>query len=499
MSCEDQSCGTGGWTGPQPGDPNNDVGLSANTVYGGINVVWTYPTLNPHAVAHTILYRGLNSTFAQAVQQAVVAGSVYYDKLSPVSDTTYYYWIKLVSINGTTADMIGPVSAIAKPLHAQTLESLTGRIELGVLAQALKTEIARIQLVDARVTGEITNRIAGNAALSALMTTIQTNIDEAITYVQQEIIERTEGDTALVDSLNLLATSVGDNLALFLEEQTIRVDKDTAYAADFTLLFTETGNNTAAIQTEETARTTADAALASQITTVQSTLEGNIASVETSANTQIATLDGKVTAIGALYTVKLSVNGLVGGFGVYNNGQFVEAGFDVDTFWVGRTGPDKVKPFIIDSGIVYLDKARIRNADIGTLKLAGQSVMTGVYDSAGVAAVPAAGTVTLISRTLDLGDENNSGVIVSATVSCSGEGNATVGFKVLINGVVAGDQRASIVGGFGYLFPVAGFANAGASRYVTVALQAYNPFSGPGSWVPFNVTASTIAIMGGKR
>ncbi|MGP9656493.1 phage tail tip fiber protein [Halomonas sp. AOP31-B1-25] len=67
---------------------------------------------------------------------------------------------------------------------------------------------------------------------------------------------------------------------------------------------------------------------------------------------------------GALYTAKVQSGGLIGGFGVYNDGTEVDAGFDVDRFWIGRTDSDKRKPFIIDGDMVYMNNAMIRNGSI---------------------------------------------------------------------------------------------------------------------------------------
>lgn len=67
---------------------------------------------------------------------------------------------------------------------------------------------------------------------------------------------------------------------------------------------------------------------------------------------------------GALYTAKVQSGGLVGGFGIFNDGTEVEAGFDVDRFWIGRTDSDKRKPFIIDGNVVYMNNAMIRNGSI---------------------------------------------------------------------------------------------------------------------------------------
>ena len=406
MSCTDNTCGTGGWTGPVPGDPDNNVTLSARTVFGGINVSWSYPVLNAHAVAHTKVYRGLNNDFEAAVEHAIVGGSFYLDRLNPENSTTYYYWIRIVSINGTLGERIGPVSAIAEPLADQTLETLTGRIDNGVLAQSLKTDIAGITLLNNQLYQEIEDRFSADGALSAALTAVQTGVQDAMTYINEEITQRTDADSALLSQLNTMAAAVDQNVAAIFEEKTLRVTADEALATDIEQLYVKTGDNKAAIETEATVRATkdeaiassvtqlattvgqvstavyeesiarsnADSGLSSRITTTEVAINGNVATGQVGLTTKINTVDGKVTSIGALYTAKVQVNGLIGGFGVYNDGSSVEAGFDVDTFWIGRTSANKVKPFIVSGGIVYMDAARIRDADIGTLKLAGNSV-----------------------------------------------------------------------------------------------------------------------------
>ncbi|WP_311064108.1 hypothetical protein [Halomonas sp. DWK9] len=67
---------------------------------------------------------------------------------------------------------------------------------------------------------------------------------------------------------------------------------------------------------------------------------------------------------GALYTAQVQSGGLIGGFGVYNDGTVVEAGFDVDRFWLGRTNSNKRKPFVMDGDVVYMNNAMIRNGSI---------------------------------------------------------------------------------------------------------------------------------------
>lgn len=124
----------------------------------------------------------------------------------------------------------------------------------------------------------------------------------------------------------------------------------------------------AGLKTEETVRANADQALASRIDTAEASWGTNLAQAEQRMETKITTVDGKVTQIGALWTAKVAVNGLIGGFGVYNDGQTVEAGFDVDRFWVGRTNTNKRKPFIIENDVVYIDDAAINKLIFSKLR-----------------------------------------------------------------------------------------------------------------------------------
>lgn len=379
MSCTDIVCGTGGWAGPLPGDPDNNSVLRATPAFGGIDVSWTYPSTNSHAVAHVLLYRNSSPDKNSALNIAVVAGNSYFDKQD--APTLCFYWIRIVSINGTTGDWIGPVSAISKSRAEGIMEDLTGQITAGVLATSLRQDIDKITLNYQDLLSEIRNRIAGDGALSLALEDLQAGVTQAMAFVHEEINTRIDGDNALAQQVSVIAALNANNASAIINEATARVTADGAHTQQINALYAATNANAAAVITETNARTNADSALASQITTAQSTLGNQIASVQTGLQTNINTVDGRVTSIGALYTAKVSVNGLVGGFGIYNNGHTVEAGFDVDRFWIGRTASDKVLPFIIDAGTVYINKARIRNADIDTLKIAGNAVTVPVWYS----------------------------------------------------------------------------------------------------------------------
>lgn len=294
-----QTCGIGGWGGPLPGDPDNNSLLSAISAFGGIDVSWTYPSHNPFAVAHVLLYRGTVNSFGAAMQIATVAGDRFYDKLE--DPTRYYYWIRIVSVNGTVGDVIGPASAVAKPTITGMIELLTGQIDAGLLAETLKQDLDKISILNQNLLDEIVARENGEVTLAEAMEQVDAGVAEALTFIQTEIASRVSADTAIAEQLTIVAATLG----------------------------------------------------------------GDLAAVTTQMQVSIDGLTGDISAI---YGAKVNVNGLIGGFGIVNDGASVEAGFDVDTFWVGRTNADKRKPFIIADGVTYIDDAAIRSLTFNKLR-----------------------------------------------------------------------------------------------------------------------------------
>lgn len=329
-------CGTGDWRGPKPGDPDmTNILLWVTPAFGGIDIEWSYPHLNPEAVLHTILYRSTSPDKATAVRHKVVAGNFFYDKSTTATAVEYYYWIQLVSVNGTYGDLIGPRAARARPPIQAILEDLAQKIDAGMLSQSLKQDIDQISLNKLGITAEMQARDAADQALGVSFNQVQAHSQNTRALLQEEMLARTSADEAFAASVNTLYAEIGDSIA--------------------------------AIQVEQQVQANDISSLARRVTTVQSSLQDEIASVQVNLQTNIDVVNGTVREIGALYTAKVDVNGLIGGFGVFNDGTTVEAGFDVDRFWVGRT-KNKVKPFVIENDEVFMNEAVINKLTFNKLR-----------------------------------------------------------------------------------------------------------------------------------
>ena len=107
------------------------------------------------------------------------------------------------------------------------------------------------------------------------------------------------------------------------------------------------------------------------------TLNDEIASVTTTVGTAVGDIDGLKDYVGSKYSIVLKAGKkldgsndgiLVGGFGLYNSGETVQAGFDVDEFWIGRTDGAGIKPFIIEDNTVYINEAVIKSLTFDKLR-----------------------------------------------------------------------------------------------------------------------------------
>jgi len=376
-------CGTGTGSGPVAGDPNFDVSVFATPVFGGIQVGWSFPTTNPAAVAHTQVYRSNSSDPVSASQLAVAAGSTFFDQLNVTAPTTYYYWVRIVSIQGTVGDMMGPASAIAKPRGQSTVEDLGGDgadIDESLLGTELRTQIGKITLTYEELRQEILDRIGANNAFAAALNATNGELANALTLIAHEESQRVDGQAALVSRMDMLAAINNDNAAAIIHEAELRLAADSAAASDISALYTATGNTAAAVVNETNARTAADSSLASQINTVQSTLGNQIASVQTNAQTQIDATNNKVNA---LWTVKVQAGTnppRISGIGLANDGNSSEFRILADKFvFDNASGTGYRKPFVIEGGVVYIENAVIKNLNASHI---GSNAITNV--SAGV-------------------------------------------------------------------------------------------------------------------
>lgn len=234
MSCSTTVCGTGGWNGPLPGDPDNSSVLTATSEYGGIKLTWTMPSVNAYAVSYTTVYRSTSANVATAASITTVSGSSYFDVGAAANPTiTYYYWIQHVSINGTVLDYVGPALAKAKPEVDKIIQLLAGRIETSALAQSLRSRIDTITNLESGITSLNTRLESENRLITEALDAIKNDVSGATSYIQNQM-------ELFADEKVALATAVNTQVSLFSKDVYAAVREETTTRAEETgALFAE--------------------------------------------------------------------------------------------------------------------------------------------------------------------------------------------------------------------------------------------------------------------
>jgi len=235
-------CGTSGGLGPLPSDPDSNLILTVKPAFGGIDVLWTWPEINGHAVAYTIIYRSTNADFATAVAHHRSSSDFYYDRVNPEQNIEYFYWVRWISINGTEGELIGPASAVARPTVEQTIEMLTGQITAGVLAQSLKEELQRIDGLNSDLGSEIAARLAQYDAIQADLAQFQNDVTGLATIIANDVQRLEDADTAQINQINVLGAKTDSTEAMIIQESKTRADADSALAQTIETLQASSAN-----------------------------------------------------------------------------------------------------------------------------------------------------------------------------------------------------------------------------------------------------------------
>lgn len=218
--CSTSGCGTGGWTGPLPGDPDNSSVLTASSEYGGIQLLWTLPNVNAFAVAHTKVFRNTVDNIETAPLLVVISGNQFFDRNSADTIQEYFYWIQHVSINGTTLFPIGPITATPRAQIEQVIAALTNRIEDSALSTALRESIEQIPVLENGLTLTNQTLVTETGLTAQELVALRDDLTDAVAYIDTQTQLQLDQQGTFVSSLNTQLAQFGDTLYAAVEEET---------------------------------------------------------------------------------------------------------------------------------------------------------------------------------------------------------------------------------------------------------------------------------------
>ena len=301
--------------------------------------------------------------------------------------------------------------------------------ELATLAtadQAIATRIDTLEVqvgddIQAQITSEAAARATADSALATQITELKATVDtDVAAAITSEAAARATADAALTSQVNTAQSTAdgknktyrqavapadgmaaGDlwfdsddsnkpyrysgtewvatedpriaaNTAAIASEATTRADADSALATQITQLKATVDTDiTAAISSEATARADADGALSTRIDTLTSSTDDQFASVSQQFTAQTSYTDGAV----ARAVTTATVNGKKAVFGISVDGAVAEIGAIADRFYVyNPAGGTYTLAFAVANGQTVIQDAMIRDASIGTAKIADLAV-----------------------------------------------------------------------------------------------------------------------------
>ena len=385
--------------GERPGDvtvPPAPTVLTASGLFTDVLLSWNQSTNTAPYGNHafTEIWRSQAEDLSSAVLVGTTNAFIYTDK-GLEYDFTYYYWVRFVSTSNTP----GPWSNMAS---ATTIENIAATMA------ALSETLADLPGYSLIATG------------AAAATVIKQSSAPSV---------RADGSALGVhdfwfdtDDSQIYTRNAANNAWVAGRDSTlVSVFGATSFTGS-----TLTAAMASAQQDVITV-TNAQNATASSLSTLSSTVGGHTSSIS-SLSTTTANLNGDVNAMFVL-TVATESNGSKSAAGMVigsnaNSGSGAQSyvQFQADKFAIW-SGSSSTAPFIVDSGVVYIDQARIKDAaildaKIGTLnggKIIADTITATQIDAATITATQIA--TDTITATQIAGNTITAGQIAAGTIT----------------------------------------------------------------------------------
>jgi hypothetical protein len=346
--------------------------------------------------AFTEIWRSQDEDLSGAVLIGTTSAYSYTDS-STEYDRTYYYWVRYVSDDNTP----GPWSSMGK---GTTIENIAATMV------ALSETLADLPGYDLLATGQNAAVVIKASSTPSTRTDgsalgphdFWVDTDDGQVYTRNAansawVAGRDSTLVSLYGATSYTGSTITSAMASAQADIITVTSAQSSTAASLSSLSTIVTNNnntlTSAITTEASSRTTGDQTNATAITNLTSTVVGNNNTLTASVNTLGTTTANINGDLDAMYVINVATesNGsksaagmVIGSNANSGSGATSYVQFRADTFAIWNPSTTStVAPFIIDSGVVYIDTARIKDASITEAKigtLSAEKITTGILN-----------------------------------------------------------------------------------------------------------------------
>lgn len=191
------------------------LSLTASGAYSSNTLTWE--TRPSKFFGQNNIYRAEVDDFGMAAQIGSTLGDVYTDYVG--NGIKAYYWVRTISKFGVEGQLSQSVTAETSVNIPYLLEQLTDKITNSHLAQSLKTQIEKIELISIDLGTEINNRIQQAQELALSFSNLQNELTNglsdnsaAITNVQTTLNSKIEN---IAQEISLVTAGVGEQFDTF--------------------------------------------------------------------------------------------------------------------------------------------------------------------------------------------------------------------------------------------------------------------------------------------
>ena len=264
--------------------------------------------------------------------------------------------------------------AIADETSARS-EAISGvNASINTLESNTESEVNRL---DQAIADEASARAQAISGVNASISTLDGKVTSNVTRIDKAIADETKARTDAISSLNSSLTSTINSKVS--EVSTALSTHEASSAEKFSQISASFDSVNSSITEWSQAMATADEALSSKIDQLTVTVNGNTTAIETTSNA-LTDFKGNVDAS---YSIKLATdnNGMkyAAGMslGLTGNGTNFQSQciFLVDRFvLMTAANGTYTTPFYVSNGAMYVKEAFIKNASIGTAKIADAAI-----------------------------------------------------------------------------------------------------------------------------
>lgn len=269
-------------------------------------------------------------------------------------------------------DRIDNVITDEKQATAEALETITA--EMNTMDSNIKGEISRLDKV---IATETQARSEAISSVNASISTLDSKVTSNVTRIDKAIADETQARTDAISNLNSSLTSTINSKVS--EVSTALSTHEASSAEKFSQISASFEAVNSSITEWSQTMTTADEALSTKIDQLTVTVNGNTTAIETTSKA-LTDFKGNVDAS---YSIKIATD---------NNGKkyatgmslgLTGSGTDVQSqciFLVDRfvlmtaANGTYTTPFYVSNGAMYVKEAFIKNASIGTAKIADAAI-----------------------------------------------------------------------------------------------------------------------------